>query len=293
MFFILSTGRSGTKTIARTLNALPGCYCPHEPVPTLIAEGSAYRHGQVSGEKIRRILRESRSPTFYGATYGESNQKLSFVIPELAETFLEAKFVWLIRNGLDVVASIMARGWYGGYEEDYETMPERWKAWRDHRIQGDLCGDVSKKKWMRMAPFERCCWYWSYVNRLVCHDLKLHAPGRYRVLKLENIHQDLLKTVRWLGLPALAVPAARRHNKAESYQPYHWKQWSQAEREKFETWCCEQMDYFYPTWRKDSGEWVGVDYGKPSNLHHLLSNHPRIIYFINRAYRKSSTILGL
>lgn len=33
MFFVLSTGRSGTTTISRALSDLPGVRCVHEPAP--------------------------------------------------------------------------------------------------------------------------------------------------------------------------------------------------------------------------------------------------------------------
>jgi hypothetical protein len=284
MFFVLSTGRSGTQTMARALSQIPGCYCPHEPEPTLIAESSGYRHGQVSAEEVRRVLADTRLPLADGRVYGESNQTLSLLIPELVQVFPQAKFVWLVRNGLDVVASAVGRGWYPTEQGGWDRLGDRRRFWVSHRIRGDLCGDVPASQWVTMSSFERCCWYWSYVNRIISQDLSEHALHRFRQIRLEQIDSELAPAARWLGLPAMILPPSRAHNRVSGYRVYGWQDWTISEREQFAHWCGADMDRYYPSWRSDSGEWRGVAYSGPSTLQRLVAKHPRTVRALNRVY---------
>ena len=252
IFFVLSTGRSGTKTIARSLSGLRDCLCLHEPAPQLILESSAYRYGRLEDEKLRQFLLQTRQPVVNGKVYGESNQTLSIIVPVLAKSFPKAKFIWLIRNGLDVVSSIFSRQWYTGHSANhdrYEDCPPLEKAWINGRIMGDLCGDVPFAKWKKMNPFARCCWYWAYINRTIEEDLRDHcSEGSHQKLKLEEYDQSLPKITKWLGFGQAPEQQTGRHNRAH-YKLYPWQKWTSEERKTFLYWCGSLMDKLYPDWR--------------------------------------------
>ncbi|MDH5682455.1 MAG: sulfotransferase, partial [Spirochaetota bacterium] len=198
MFFILSTGRSGTTTIARSLNTIDGLYAVHEPAPELIRESSAYHYGKMTQEEIAKILTDTRKPLVDGSAYCESNQCLSLMIPALREVFPEARYVWLIRNAMDVVASTMQKQWYTGHSENndnYENCSEIEKDWIDGRIRGDLCGEMSPEEWENMSRFAKCCWYWSYVNRVIKRELSGLGQSKHYVLLLEDIDEEYRKLV--------------------------------------------------------------------------------------------------
>jgi hypothetical protein len=255
MFFVVSSGRSGTQTIALALSSVPGCVCLHEPSPELILESSAYRYGNVGHGELAKILRETRQATIDGSVYCESNQTLSLIIPVLADVFPDARYIWLIRNGLDVVASAYQKQWYTGHSENhdrYEDCPPIEKAWIDGRIQGDRCGDMSAVEWANWDRFGRCCWYWSYSNRVIESDLNQYAPGRFFLLRLEDIDKGLRNLIDWMGFKVEIVLPIERHNIAKRV-PYHWTQWSAEERTIFEHMCGDLMDRFYPSWRMYTG----------------------------------------
>ena len=153
---------------------------------------------------MKQILIETRRPEIRGKVYGESNQILSLIVPVLKDAFPKAQFVWLIRSGLDVVASTVARQWYTGHSSNhnlYENCSVLEKAWIDGRILGDCCGDVPSNTWPEMNPFARCCWYWAYINRTIEQDLKDYVTvDRYRMIRLDQIGTDLPDTAKWLGL---------------------------------------------------------------------------------------------
>lgn len=269
MFFILSTGRSGTNTLAKTLSVLPTCKCIHEPSPELVEESSAYRYGKKAHEEIKRILLETRKPTIDGKIYGESNQTLSLIIPVLIDAFPKAQYVWLLRNGLDVIASTFARQWYTGHSSNhdrYEDCPPIERMWIDGRIMGDRCGDVPERQWQDMDPFAKCCWYWSYVNRTIEQDIERYLPtGRSRQLTLENINEEIHALTPWLGLGKGPLSRVEVHNRAH-YSVHHPSQWTEGQRETFNYWCGPMMDKLYPGWKERMG-W-GIYRGlRPSTDH--------------------------
>ena len=276
IFFVLSSGRSGTQTIAKTLSELPDCICLHEPAPELILESSAYRYGEMEYEKINNILRTTRKPVLNGKTYGESNQTLSLIVPVLASTFPNAKFIWLIRNGLDVVSSIYSRQWYTGHSanhEHYENCPPLEKAWIDGRIMGDRCGDVPLAKWESMNSFARCCWYWSYINRTIERDIgDCCSIESCRKIKIEKLDRDLPELVDWLGFKPASDLIADKHNRAH-YSLYPWQKWTWEEKNTFLYWCGPMMDRLYPDWRYLYREFFNAPEGSPQSIKAPVGNN--------------------
>ncbi|MFQ5509840.1 MAG: sulfotransferase [Leptospirillia bacterium] len=253
--FIVSTGRSGTTTLSRLLSQVEGCVCPHEPEPVLIAESSGYRYGDVSAADVAEVLAATRSASVDGKLYCESNQTLSLLIPVILQVFPHARFVWLIRNGMDVVSSAYQRQWYSGHNDVYERyedcLPIQ-QAWIDGRVQGDRCGDVEASVWAAMSRFEKCCWYWGYVNRTIEADLNAHAAGRFHTLCLEELGEALPGLLAWLGFEGREPPPAQVTNVSRN-EPYHWTGWSEDELAAFTRQCGPVMDARYPSWRQVVG----------------------------------------
>jgi hypothetical protein len=249
----------------------------HEPKPELILESSGYRYGTVSEAHLHRILSDTRYPNINGSVYCESNQTLSLIIPVLDRVFPESHYIWLLRNGLDVVASAYQKQWYSGHSENhsrYEDCSAIEKAWIDGRIEGDQCGDMSHKEWKGLDRFGKCCWYWSYVNRLIEADLSKYAPDRFKLLRLEDMETALGQLICWMDLNACLIPVPKRHNAAKR-RPYHWSTWTSDERLIFDQLCGDLMDRYYPEWRTRDGKWLGVRYAsRLSPLTPLARNYP-------------------
>lgn len=291
MFFIVSTGRSGTVTLAQTLSLIDGCIGVHEPAPQLIMESAEYRYGSVDERRLREILVESRHPRVRGSVYCESNQTLSLIIPVLIDVFPQARFVWLIRNGLDQVASAYSKQWYSGHSENhdrYEDCPPLERTWIDGRIEGDRCGDVSREVWQSLDRFGRCCWYWSYVNRLIGADLGALASEHFNLVRLEDLEAQLPELLDWMGLKTVLLPTPKRLNKGKR-SAYPWTAWTPEERASFEEWCGPLMDRFYPGWRTSDGTWKGVEYRSRQRLGSNIGERDRIVAWVNRRFARNST----
>lgn len=287
---MVSTGRSGSTTISRAISLIDGCDCFHEPDPALICESSSYRYGETEKEDIKKIIQETRPKNNCKKIYCESNQKLSLIIPVLVELFPEARFLWLIRNGLDFVASAEQKRWYMRESEDgvpYEQCSSTVQDWIDGRIEGDRCGELNSMRWNEMSHFERCCWYWNYVNTVIEDDLEQYASRSYARLRLEDINTDLSRVLSKIGLNHLIAPAPARHNTAVN-QPYHWTDWTEKERQIFENWCGETMDSVYPSWRRNDGTWVGVNYSSESGILGFLRGRYRLVKWVNSLLASNS-----
>lgn len=258
MFFIITTGRSGSQTIARVLSQSPNCICLHEPEPALVKEATLYHYGPISDKMMRAILLSTRTPILHGKIYGESNQKLSTLIPVLAEVFPESQFIWLVRDGRDVVASTYyAREWYKPVDEAVDR-PEPFtiplKEWTWYRLRGDLTGSMSTTEWEALTRFEKNCWLWTYTNEIIQEHLMELPKKRWMLVRLETLFEQLPDICRFVRVQLPLKIKKVRHN-VSTVVPKRWPEWSNDQKSAFERWCGAMMNKLYPEWRDDDGRW--------------------------------------
>lgn len=248
--FVVGTGRSGTAALSALLSVAPGCRVVHEQRPALLAEVRDHLTGRCSPAEIVDLLRRTRSVEAIGGEQlsGEANQRLSFVLPALAEAFPAARLVWVIRDGRTAVASMHHRKWY--HPREAAERPSAVRPWAIHRLRGDEVGDLSATAWTRLDPFGRCCWYWAYTNRLIERDAtRTSLP--VLALRLEELEDRLPVLAVFLGVTG-GLPARAPHtNRATGGRPLSWRAWSPQQRETFQSLCADVMDRHYPGWRAD------------------------------------------
>jgi len=253
MFFIVTTGRSGSQTIARVLSQSDDCICMHEPEPVLVKEATLYHYGVLSDQLMRAILLSTRNPVLHGKIYGESNQKLSTFIPVLADAFPESQFIWLVRDGRDVVASTYyGREWYKPVDEVVShpnpfTVPM--KEWTWYRLRGDLAGNMNTQEWEALTRFEKNCWLWAYTNKVIQEHLTRVPRERWMLVRLETLFEQLADSCRFVGVHYPSKVEKARHNSTTHVVTKSWSEWSDDQRSAFERWCGEMMDVLYPEWR--------------------------------------------
>jgi hypothetical protein len=97
-------------------------------------------------------------------------------VPYLARLFPDAKFVFLVRRGEDVVSSLMegwenwsgtGRAWH--FTKWHYLAPPGWQAMRDKPLQ------------------EICAFQWLEANRTAWSDLRTHCAGRFRLFRHEEV----------------------------------------------------------------------------------------------------------
>lgn len=260
MFFVLNTGRAGSKTIAQTLSQAPDCLCLHEPEPRLIEESVRYRYADLPLDDVVDLLRRTRPTPNDAEVRGESNNRLALVVPALTEAFPIAKYLWLVRDGRNVVASAMQRGWYGGADRGPDA--NLWHRWR---LQGDQIGAVPADTWASWDAFERNCWLWRYTNDLIHQDLAA-ADQTWMTVRIETLGSQLEEICDFLGITPtdFVVGRANRRRRDQSDGTANtvarvetWHDWTAEQRRTFEHHAGELMDRLYPAWR-DGEDWRDV-----------------------------------
>ncbi|MEW5788382.1 MAG: sulfotransferase [Pseudomonadota bacterium] len=202
VFFCLSTGRVGTKTLAALLATSPDLLVRHEPRPLLFGlSKAAYMSPEILETEFAGFaFQAARSDIIHhagkiGRAYVETSPHATFLSPLIARALPGAKFIHLVRNPADVVRSGMRRRWYQGHPADHT------------RIQPQV-GSDDAVSWENWSPFQKNCWLWSETNQWILDFTGKLPAERTLLMKSEDIYSAdpiaLGQLQSFIGLPDLA-----------------------------------------------------------------------------------------
>jgi Sulfotransferase family len=158
--FVLSTGRTGTQSLARLMGASEDIDSYHEPWDQMLEETkAAYENHPLSdcaSAELARHCARTRVRSLLAClarrrVYAETSNRLTYIAAPLARFFHKSYFIHLHRHPGDVVRSAMRRHFYDGHP---------WDRWRIVPRADDPFYDA----WGGWGAFEKCCWYWRAVN---------------------------------------------------------------------------------------------------------------------------------
>jgi Sulfotransferase family len=200
-FFILSSGRSGSAMMAKALSGADNLTIEHEYMVHTVQPLAVRRyHGLAETGEVRAILSATHGAAIAHARtahWGDSSNKLSWLIPELAAQFPEARFVHLARDGRKVAGSYfhklgaecyddrsveMLREYLADPRRVPEPPPEKKYWWPQARS-----GDPWAEEFSSFHQFERIAWHWAEVNRIILRDLALLPPSSHIFVRLEDL----------------------------------------------------------------------------------------------------------
>jgi Sulfotransferase family len=111
LVFVVGAPRSGTTFLAGALGALPGFVDLGEVAPLKAAIPNVYGEPGAA-ERVRTILdRVRRLGLVTGLRAVEQTPEVAFVLREALAAFPDARAVRIVRDGRDVVCSLLERGW--------------------------------------------------------------------------------------------------------------------------------------------------------------------------------------
>jgi hypothetical protein len=216
-FFIVSSGRSGTAMMVKALAAVEGVTIEHEYMVHLVQPLAVKRYqGLASVEDARAILQGTHGAALsYASTpvWGDSSNKLSWLIPDLAALFPEARFVHLVRDGRKVASSYFHKLFAECYDDRSGAIlaaylaapnsimppPPEKKYWWPQPKSGEPWG----QEFPWFDQFQRICWHWSEINRVIMRDLESISEERKLFLRLEDLRAQpslVAQLFRFLGL---------------------------------------------------------------------------------------------
>ena len=196
-FFIVSSGRSGTAMLHKVLSSAGNVEMHHEYMVQITQKLAVQRYqGVIGTDAATRILRDVYGAAVRHSTarhWGDSSNKASWLIAELALLLPDAKFVHLVRDGRKVAGSYYRKLFAECYDD------------RSTAILRDYLDDPAnnsapppeKKYWWPIGAdpafrtynqFERIAWHWGEVNRVIFDALAALPPERSHFARLEDLY---------------------------------------------------------------------------------------------------------
>jgi len=203
VFFIIGCGRSGTTAVAEILNTATNGLVDIESNPKLCVASRLKYNNILPNSK--NFINSSLSPKIDNALksydiYADKNPNYIYFIDELQSVF-NAKFLFVIRDGSDVVRSCMdfdkfRTPNYAFYEDtkDFSFTQAEDNFWDFGRIR-PLPTDSYYNKWYNMSKFEKFSWYWSNYNKLLLNNSKNIPDNKKMFLNISNINSDVFKDI--------------------------------------------------------------------------------------------------
>jgi hypothetical protein len=201
--FVLGSGRSGTRAIFKLLSGIPAIEIHHEYCCTHIQPAAAqYFMGLIDRPAILRIIRDLHGAAVHytaAAEWMDCSNKLSWIIGPLAEVFPNARFVHLTRDGRKVTASFYHKlapeiyddvsvaalqAWLAGHGVP-KPPPEKKYWWNVPRP-----GQPFFEEFPSFNQFQRICYHWREVVRVIREGFREIPPERQLTLKLEDLTTD-------------------------------------------------------------------------------------------------------
>lgn len=214
--FIVSSGRSGTAMLHKALSAKPDVEMHHEYAVQITQPLAVKRYlGLLDAGQTRAVLVESFGAAIHHSRarlWGDSSNKLSWLIPDLAALFPQARFVHLVRDGRKVASSYL-------HKLGDETYDDRANAVMQAHYDGQESPPPPEKPYWWPVPrrddpaaaafrsydqFQRIAWHWAEINRVALAalaDLPAHRTLFARLEDLTGSPDQVRDLYEFLGLP--------------------------------------------------------------------------------------------
>ncbi len=162
----------------------------------------------------------------------------------------EARFVLLVRNPLDCVASHQKKGWYSSnpVRRNHSLAPFIQPNSEFHHSLGRIIPkDNEYERWEGLTQVGKIAWYWSTLNAACLQQLSMLPGDGYRIQKLEELTFEAYRQLcRFLGFEATLSPerfsaiASERPNASAQSARSH--RWSKQEKDEFRRETAEMSD---------------------------------------------------
>ncbi len=186
----------------KALSAKPGVEMHHEYAVQITQPLAVKRYlGLLDEHHTREILNETFGAAIHHsgkAHWGDSSNKLSWLIPDLAALFPNARFVHLVRDGRKVASSYFHKLGTENYDDRSNAAmqayydgagamppPEKPYWWPVPRKD-----DPAAATFRAFDQFQRIAWHWAEVNRVAMDALAALPKDRTLFVRLEDLRES-------------------------------------------------------------------------------------------------------
>lgn len=261
-FFIIGCPRTATTAYAKILNIATNAKVFIEQSPKLGYASRELYLGHVDDPKsFIYAAKQEHIELIHGLGkhYGDKNKNYLPFLPYMLEVWPTSKYIFLYKDGRDVVRSIMNfrlnpdRGNVFGMREDLKNskiiypMQDLWDYARIRPKEGECYYE----EWQELSAFEKICWYWAKYNSLAIDTLSKLDKERYLAI---NVSQKSIDDVRnafsFLELSdfnkekILNMLNAKINTslKSSSFTPFpKWQNWTSEQKLIFDNHCSTIM----------------------------------------------------
>lgn len=177
--WVLSTGRTGTHTLAELLNLSPLLDARHEPAPELFAFSYDFYSGVIDRAQALQSLTYLRDELVFrsfrdGFIYVETNNRLAYLVDLLLELYPQSRFIFIHRNPYHFIRSGMRRAYYQGHLRD------------SARITPNQTDDYAAR-WDSLTNIEKIAWNWVTINEFCLNFIEQLPPQQKMSFSSKNL----------------------------------------------------------------------------------------------------------
>jgi hypothetical protein len=182
LVFVVGSPRSGTTFLGEALGVLPGFVDLGEVAPLKAAVSELYGlPTRETAQRIRTILdRIRRLGLVTGLRAVEQTPEVAFVLEAALQAFPQARVVHVVRDGRDVVCSLLERGWLRADRTGRDDARLPYGARARFWVEPERADEFE-----RASETARAAWAWRrYVSAA------RSAPERTLELRYESLARD-------------------------------------------------------------------------------------------------------
>jgi sulfotransferase family protein len=214
--FVVGSPRSGTTFFAGAVGSLPGFVDLGELAPlkaaipalTSASEEDAARELHHVIERVRTLS------AVRGRRAVEQTPEMSFLVPAALRAYPQATVVHLIRDGRDVVASLLERGWLSRERSGADDVGAAYGSHTRFWVEPDR-----REEFARVSDAQRAAWAWRrYLTTAQA------SSGRTFEIRYEDLVNDKSATAARLA-EELGVPTEKVESQLAAASPRSVGRW--------------------------------------------------------------------
>jgi len=197
LIFVVGCPRSGTTFLAGAIGSVPGFVDLDEVTPWKAALPSG-----PDARELRHVLERVRTLGLARGLRGvEQTPETAFALREALVAYPQARVVHSLRDGRDVVCSLLERGWFGA-RTDGDDAGLAYGAHARFWVEPER-----RDEFARASEARRCAWAW----RRYVEAARGAAPGQTVEVRYESLVESSQALAEFLDADADALEVALSH----------------------------------------------------------------------------------